>query len=153
MLAPAGKALVETAGLGLANAEGDFKACGAHPLGSASGYGGIGIDGCGHHAGKSGGDQSFRTGAGAAGVVAGLERDVGGAAAESFAGVLCGDLESDHFGVVEKIVLVPAFAGNLAGAVEKDAADGGVRGGEGDTAASQLESALHPVMVLVGCGH
>ena len=61
--------------------------------------------------------------------------------------------EGGDFGVVEEVVLVPAFAGELAGAVEEDAADGGVGRGEGDASAGQVEGAVHPVGVLVGhCG-
>jgi hypothetical protein len=49
--------------------------------------------------------------------------------------------EGDDFGVVEQVVLVPALAGDLAGAVENDAADGGVGRGDADAAARQLEGA------------
>jgi hypothetical protein len=40
--------------------------------------------------------------------------------------VLLGDFESDDFSVVDEIVLVPAFAGYLAGFVENYAAYSGV---------------------------
>ncbi len=82
-------------------------------------------------------------------MVAGLEVDVGRAAAETVAGVLLGDFEGDDFSVVDEVVFVPAFAGYLAGAVEDDAADGGVGRGDGDAAAGQLEGSLHPVTVLI----
>ena len=62
-------------------------------------------------------------------------------------------LEGGDFGVVAEVVLVPAFAGELAGAVEEDAADGGVGRGEGDASASEGEGAVHPGAVLVGGGH
>ena len=44
---------------------------------------------------------------------------------------------------------MPALADDLAGAVENDAADGGVGRGDADAAARQLEGAPHPVGVLV----
>ena len=81
-------------------------------------------------------------------MVAGLEGDVGCAAA----GAVTGDLEGGDFGVVAEVVLVPAFAGELAVAVEQDAADGGVGRGEGDASAGEREGAVHPVGVLVGGG-
>ena len=107
MLAPAGKALVEAAGFGLADAQGDFDSCGAQTVQTAAGDSGIGVDGGGDNAAHSGGDQRFRAGSGAAGVVAGLQRDVGRAAARAFTGCL----EGGDFGVVEQVVLVPALAG------------------------------------------
>jgi len=73
-------------------------------------------------------------------VVAGLEGDVGGAAFKSFACMLLGDFEGYYFGVIDEVVFVPAFAGNLAGAVEDDAADGGVGRGDGDAPAGQFRS-------------
>jgi hypothetical protein len=85
----------------------------------------------------------------AAGVVAGLQGDVSCASAQVRAGVLGGDFEGDNFGVVEQVVLVPAFAGNLARAIENDAAHCGVGRADGDAAAGKLESALHPISVLI----
>jgi hypothetical protein len=82
-------------------------------------------------------------------VVAGLEIDVGCAAAEAVAGVLLGDFEGDYFSVVDEVVFVPTLTGYLTGFVENYAADSGVRRGEGDAAAGQLEGSLHPVTVLV----
>jgi hypothetical protein len=72
---------------------------------------------------------------------------------DSVACVSCGLAESDDLGVVEEIVLVPALANDLAGAVENDAADGGVGRGDADAAARKLEGALHPVEVLGTTDH
>ncbi len=44
---------------------------------------------------------------------------------------------------------MPAFADELAGAVEDDAADGGVGRGDADAAAGEFEGALHPVDVFI----
>jgi len=44
--------------------------------------------------------------------------------------MLIGDFEGGDFGVINQIVFVPAFAGYLAGAIEDNAAYGGV--GRGD---------------------
>ena len=55
---------------------------------------------------------------------------------EAVAGVLFCFVEGDDFGVVEQVVFVPAFADDLAGAVEDDAADGGVGRAYADAAAS-----------------
>ena len=78
-------------------------------------------------------------------MVARLEGDVSCAAT----GAVASGFEGDDFGVVEEIVLVPAFTGQLARAVKDDAADGGVRRCEADATASQLECSLHPYTVLV----
>ena len=88
MLAPAGKALVEAAGFGLADSDSNFDARRAQALHAVAGDGGIGIDGGGDDAREPGGDQRLGAGAGAAGVVAGLQGDVGRAAAQTLAGVL-----------------------------------------------------------------
>ena len=45
---------------------------------------------------------------------------------------------------------MPALADDLAGAVENDAADGGIGRGDTDAAARELEGAAHPVEVEVG---
>jgi len=115
--------------------------------------GGVGVDGRRHHAVQARGDESFSARAGAASVVAGLQVDVGRAAEQAIAGVLRGYLEGDDFSVVDEVVLVPAFAGDLSGAVENHAADGGVGRGDGDASARQFEGALHPVTVSIGIGH
>ncbi len=66
------------------------------------------------------------------------------------AGRLLRGIEGDDFGVVDEVVFVPAFACDLAGAVEDDAADGGVGRGEGDAAAGELEGALHVLGIVIG---
>ena len=48
-----------------------------------------------------------------------------------------------------EVVFVPALANDLAGAIEDDAADGGVGRGDADAAAGEFEGALHPVEVFV----
>ena len=64
--------------------------------------------------------------------------------------MLRGFVEGDNFSVVEEVVLMPAFADYLTGAVEDDAADNGVGRGDGDAAVGEIKSSLHPVDVLVG---
>ena len=86
-------------------------------------------------------------------MVAGLERDVGSAAAETLFGVLLSFAKGDDFGVVEEVVFMPALADHLAGAVEDDAANRGIGRGESDAAPGQFEGALHPVCVLLLHGH
>ena len=79
-------------------------------------------------------------------MIAGFEGDVGGAAAQAVIvshpfrkiGGMDGApsiFECDDFGMVAEIVLVPAFADDLASAVEDDAAHGGVGRGYADAAA------------------
>ena len=97
VLDPAGEAFVDAAGFGLADAERDLDAGGAQAIGAVSRDIGIGIDGGGDDALDAGGDQGFRAGAGAAGVVAGLEGDVGGGAAEAFFRVLLACLRAARF--------------------------------------------------------
>ena len=114
-----------------------------------AGDGGVGIDGGGDNAAEAGFDKRIGTGRSAAGDVAGLEGDVGGAAVNAIARMSCGLAEGDDFGVVKEIVLVPALADDLAGPVENDAADSGIRRGDTDAAARELEGAAHPVEVEV----
>ena len=149
MLTPARKAFVEAAALGLAGSECHLDTCGTHPLRAVAGNGGIRIDGGGDYAAQASSDECFCAGAGSTGVVAGFQSDVGCAAAETLPGVLRGYFEGDDFGVVEQIVLMPAFAGHLPCAVENHAAHGGVGRAYSDAAASELKRALHPVAVLI----
>jgi hypothetical protein len=96
-----------------------------------AGYGGIGIDGGGDDADHAGGDKGLGAGRGAAGVVAGLERDVG---CPAFGARAC-LAKGNDFGVVEEVVFVPAFTGKLSVAVEHNAAHGGIGRGKGDASA------------------
>src|ERR1035438_8401918 len=68
-------------------------------------------------------------------------------------GMLCGYFERDDFGVVHQVVLMPTLARDLACAIEDHVAHGGGGRGDGDAPARQLEGALHPVTVLIGCAH
>ena len=102
VLDPASEAFVEAAGFGFADADGDLDARGAQCFHAVAGDGGVGVDGGGDDAGESGGDERFSAGRRAAGVIAGFERDVGGAAVEAIARVLFGFVERDDFGVVER---------------------------------------------------
>ncbi len=149
VLAPTGEGFVEAAGFFFAGANRGFDAGGLQGLEAVAGDGGVGVDGGGNDATDAGGDEGLGAGRGAAGVVAGLEGYVSGAAVDGFSGLLRG-FEGGDFGVVEEVVLVPAFASELAGAVEEDAAYGGIGRGEGDAAASEIKGAMHPVGVLAG---
>ena len=153
VLAPAGETLVEAARLGLFDAYGGFNACGAQGFHSVAGDGGVGVDGGGYYAANTGGDQGLGAWAGSTGVVAGLEGDVGSAAEKAVAGVLFSDFEGGDFSVVDEVVFVPALARDLAGAVENDAADGGVGRGEGDAPTGQFQGSLHPIAVLIQGAH
>ena len=87
-------------------------------------------------------------------MIAGLQSDVGGGAAETnFVVVLYGVFESCDFCMVEDVVFVPALAQEFAVLVDNDAANGGVGGRQADAATGEVESALHPVGVLSGGGH
>jgi hypothetical protein len=68
-------------------------------------------------------------------VVAGFQGDVSCATAQAVGGVLLGAFQGDDFSVVEQVVLVPAFADNLACAIENDAAHSGVGRADGDASA------------------
>ena len=67
--------------------------------------------------------------------------------------MLRGYLECDDFSMFHQVVFVPALSGYLAGAIEDHAANSGVGGGDGDSAAGELEGALHPMAVQVGSVH
>ncbi len=83
MLAPAGEALVEAAGFCLADAEGGLDACGLQSV-RCRGRRRRGWDRWWRRRrGDAGGDEGLRAGRGAAGVVAGFEGDVGGAASDA----------------------------------------------------------------------
>ncbi len=153
MLNPASEAFVEAASFGLAEADGDLDARGAQSFKTVAGDGGVGIDGGGDDASEAGFDERIGAGRRAAGDVAGLECDVGGATVDTIACVRCGLAQSDDFSVIEEIVLVPALANDLAGAVENDAADGGVGRRDADAAARELEGAAHPERILLGNSH
>ena len=154
MLAPAGKALVEPPRLGLAAAQRDLDSRGAQAVHSVTGDGGVGIDGGGDHAAQTRRNQRVGARTGAASVVTRLQGDVGCAAAQPLAGVLRGNLEGSHLGVVHEVVLVPPFAGYLAGAIQNHAAHGRVGRGDGDAAPGQLQGSLHPLAVEFGAkGH
>ena len=88
VLDPAGEALVEAAGFGLADADGDFDARGAQCLEAVAGDGRVGVDGGGDDAAEAGLDERVGAGRRAAGDVAGLEGDVGRAAANAIACML-----------------------------------------------------------------
>ena len=88
----------------------------------------------------------------AAGGAAGLKCHVSCAAAHAIGCVLLRFLESDDLGVVEQVVLVPALADDLAGAVQNHTAHGGIGRGDADTAPRQFQGATHPVEVEVGDG-
>ena len=94
-------------------------------------------------------DERIGAGRRAAGDVAGLEGDVGRAALNAIGCVLLRLFEGDDFRVVEQVVLVPALADHLSGAVENHAAHSGVGRGDADAAARELNGALHPVSVLI----
>jgi hypothetical protein len=82
------------------------------------------------------GDECVRAGAGAAVVGAGFEGDAGSGVVEVVAGG-AGLVQRDDLGVVAGVVEVRAFAQDVF-AVEEDAADGWIGGGEGSGAASEL---------------
>ena len=172
VLDPFGEAFVEAAGFGFTDARGDLNAgCGEclHPM---AGYVGIGVGGGGDYARDSGGDEGLGAGAGAAGVVAGLEGDVGGGAFEpsglvashpfgkrprmdgapSFIRQTRSVFEGGDFGVVEAVVFMPAFSDEFTVRIDNDAAYGRVRGCEADAPTGEGEGVVHPVGVLGG-GH
>jgi hypothetical protein len=149
MLAPAGKAFVEAAGFGLTYSYSRFQARPTQVVKAVTGDRDVGIDGGGDHAAQARVNQRLGAGAGAAGVVAGLKGNVGGAAAQSLTGVLLGDFEGCNFGVIPQVVLVPAFASYLSRAIEENAAHGGVGRGDADAAPRQRQGVPHPVLILV----
>jgi hypothetical protein len=150
MLDPTSKAFVEAAGFSLAGSDRDFDFRGVERFKAAAGNGGVGVDGCGDDTAEARLNERVGAGRRAAGDVAGLEGDVGSATVDAVACVRCRLAEGDDLGVIEEIVLVPALSDDLAGAIENDAADGGVGRGDADAAARELEGAAHPVEVEIG---
>ncbi len=145
-LDPAGEAFVEAAGFLLADAEDGFDARGTQRFEALAGDCGIGVEGSGDDASYSGGDERLCAGSGAAGEIAGLEGDVGCASRSARSGFAQGN----NFGVVAAVVLVPAFAGEMAFAVEHNATDCGIRRSKRDAATGEVEGALHVLKIVIG---
>lgn len=103
------------------------------------------------HTGDTGVDECLGAGSGPAGVVAGFQRDVRGAAARSAArGCQC-----VHFGVRPAGPLVEALAHGLARRVEDDAAYDGIGAGGSESARRERDGSAHGVDRLrrwSGCG-
>src|SRR5690606_29882477 len=91
-----------------------------------------------HHARHAGVDQRGRAGPGAAGVVAGLERDVGRGAARAHAD----RLQRRHLGMRSALAFVPAFAQHLV-ALRDHAADHRIGFGGPGTTFGQAQRARH----------
>ena len=88
VLDPAREALVEAAGFSLADADIGLDARRAQCFDAVAGHGGVGVDGGGDDAREAGADEGIGAGRRAASNAAGLEGDVGGAAANAIAGML-----------------------------------------------------------------
>ncbi|CAM5381175.1 hypothetical protein SNARM312S_06099 [Streptomyces narbonensis] len=125
-------------GLVLQEALLDLHAGGAQGVGTARGLR-VRVADRVHDPADPGLDQRLGAGAGAAGVVAGFEGDVGGAAAGQDSGLAQGvDL-----GVRAAGALMEAFADQVSGGVGDDAPDDGVGAGGAETACGELDGASH----------
>ena len=100
---------------------------------------GVGVTLGVHHPSYAGGDQRLRAGAGAAGVVAGLEGDHGGRASSA----LPGHREGVDLGVRRAGAPVEPLGHGAAVVVEQDAADAGVGAGGHARGGRDLEGAPH----------
>ena len=146
--------VVEVARRLFEDTEGDVDVGGAEFLNSLAADLRVRVLGGDDAATDASGDESVGTGAGAAVVTAGFEGDVSGGV---FGGeATCGGLfEGDDFGVVAVVVEVRAFADDFGcaasgGRLGEDTAYLGVRGGEADGLAGELEGTLHEDFVLGG---
>ena len=83
MLDPLGETFVDAAGFGHADAEGGLDAGGDERTHAVAGDGWVRVGGGGYYAGDACREEGLGAGSGAAGVIAGLEGDVGGGAAET----------------------------------------------------------------------
>jgi hypothetical protein len=148
----AGEAVVELAGVGAEGAsagagertfdEVDGDAGLAEAGDAAAADQGIGVGGGDDDAGDLGADEGFGAGAGAAGVGAGFEGDVGGGGVGEVAGLA----EGDDFGMVELVVEVGSAADDGT-VTDEDAAYGGVGGGQAYGSFGEAEGLAHPVFV------
>jgi len=136
--------LVESPGFRFADAGVDGDACGAKGFKPSACNFGIGILGGGDNSGDPCIEESQGAGAGTAREIAGFERDVSGGAA----GFFTGGFERDDFGVVAPVILVEAFADDVAG-VNDDTTYGGIGACEADAFARDCEGALHEADVAV----
>jgi hypothetical protein len=111
-----------------------------HPQGLRAACGvGVGVALGVHHAAYAGSDQRLGAGAGAAGVVAGLEGDHGGGAS----GAVTGSGEGVDLGVRRARTAVEPLGHGAAVVVEQDAADAGVGAGGHARGGCELEGAPH----------
>ncbi len=92
-----------------------------------------------HDTGDPGLDQSLGTGAGPAGVVAGFEGDVGGAAT----GPPAGRAQGVDLGVRPSGALVEALADRVSRRVEDDASDDRIGAGRAETAGGERDGSTH----------
>jgi len=80
-------------------------------------------------------------------MVARLQRHVSCTAFEPIACVLFGNPQRNCFGMIQQVVLMPAFARNLPGAVQNDATHSRVGRTDRNAASRQFQCALHPMPV------
>src|SRR6476469_2672847 len=104
MLDPPREAFIEATGFLLTNSQVSPKSRSPQSSHAVARYVGIGIAGGDDDAAEFGIDDRLGAGRRAAGVVAGFERDVGGAALDSIAGVLLRFVQGGDFSVVEQVV-------------------------------------------------
>jgi len=137
-LNPASERFVEAARFFFADGCEHVDACGAKTLKAAAGIHRIRIVHGRDDALNAGGDDCFSAGAGAPGVIAGLEIDIECCAARLFVG----GLQRDDFRVVSPFVLMKAFADNLALAHD-DATHHRIGAGEAGAFAGQRQRVFH----------
>ncbi len=136
--------MVEPPGFRFADARVDGYARGAKGFKPSACNFGIGILGGGDNSGDACVEESLGARAGTAREIAGFERDVSRGAA----GFFTSSFERDNFGVVAPVILVEAFADDVAG-VNDDATYGGIGACEADAFARDCEGALHEAVVVV----
>jgi hypothetical protein len=135
-----GEGIVEAASLKgklcVAGKDEDFDACGGEFGEAAPADERVGVDSGDDAAGYAGGDEGIGARAGTAVVGAGLKGDAGGCAVKVMAGGVC-VFQGNDFGVVADVVVMGAF-GEHGFTAQQNAANGGIRRGEGLGVASEL---------------
>ena len=121
----------------------DFDSGGFQAIQAAAGCSGVWILHGGDDALDARGEDGFGAGAGASGVIARFERDV---ERRTLRALTCG-FQRDDFCVIAILILMKALADNFAFA-DDDAADCGIRAGEADAFARQVERVVHEANVV-----
>ncbi len=141
------KGLIQVTCPGCAHPNLDVDAGLPQPCDSLAVHLGIRIGGRHHHSHYSCLDEGLRTGPGAPGVTARLQCDI----CRRPSRFAAGSLERHDLRVIQKVILVEAFADDSL-SLDQHAAHNGIWRCQADGTIRQFQSLVHPVIVVVSLG-